>query len=164
MNEKRNSTPETAQPDLFGLPPTPPPGARQAPPTPPAGGGGYLSTCGFQNFEPDTASDPRFAELKSLGLPAAWLIVAESVGVDAFLEIWRRLSSEEFSEYVRRDTGGTRMPTLRSFDSWLRYQRNRYVAALAKRGMTTEEVRRAVQRNLRESLDDRHVFKLMKKA
>lgn len=164
MDEKRNPTAGTAQSDLFGLPSTPTPGARQVAPPTPAGGGGYLPTRGFQNFEQDAAVDPRFAELRRLGLPAAWLIVAESVGVDAFLEVWRRLSSEEFSEYVRRDTGGTRMPTLRSFDSWLRYQRNRYVAALARRGFSSAEVRRAVQRNLRESLDEKHVSKLMKKA
>lgn len=164
MNEKRNSTHETAQLGLFSDPAAQGVGARQAPPPPRLGGGGYPSTRGSQNFEDSVVpEDPRFEELRRIGLPRAWLLVAETVGIDAFLEVWRRLSAEDFGQYIRRDTGGTRMPALRSFDSYLRYQRNRYVEALAARGMSPAEVRRALARNLRESLDEKHVFKLMRK-
>lgn len=167
MSEKRNTKAETAQPDLFGAPPPGPGahqrgevGARQAAPEPPLGGGEYLEMCGTQNF----CSDPRFNDLRTIGLPKAWLVVAETVGFDAFLEVWRRLSSMEFSEWVRRDTGGTRMPMLRSFDSYLRFQRNRYIEALGNRGMSVAQVARAVARNLREPLDEKHVAKIITAA
>lgn len=100
-------------------------------------------------------------ELRRIGLPRAWLIVAETVGVDAWLEVWRRLSSEEFNGWVRRDTGGTRMPMLRSYDAYLRFQRNRYIHALAARKLSVSEVARAVARNLHEPLDESHVAKIM---
>lgn len=123
--------------------------------------------CGAQNFcRPDgaaQAADPRFEELRRIGLPAAWLLVAETIGFDAWLEVWRRLSSEDFNDWVRRDTGGTRMPTLRSFDSYLRFQRNRYIEALGARGMSVAQVARAVARNLREPLDEKHVAKIMRR-
>lgn len=165
--EKRSSRRETAQPDLFDQACTNQVrtdmgqvGARQAGKPDPTGGGEYLEMCGSQNFKSPNA-DPRFEELRKLGLPRAWLLIAETVGFDAWLEVWRRLSSEEFNGWVRRDTGGTRMPTLRSYESYLRYQRNRYIEALAARNMSVKQVARAVARNLREPLDESHVAKIM---
>jgi len=90
-------------------------------------------------------------------------MIAETIGFDAWLEVWRRLSGEEFNAWTRRDTGGTRMPMLRSYDSYLRYQRNRYIEALASRGMGVAQVSRAVARNLREPLDEKHVAKIMRR-
>lgn len=164
MNEKRNPSPGTAPLTTPGTPPPPPLGARQDSPPPPAGGGGYLSTRGCTNSDFELPEDPRLADLRRIGLPRAWLMVAETVGVDAFLEVWRRLSSEDFGGHIRRDTGGTRMPELRSYDSYLRYQRNRYIDALAARGLSAADVRRAVARNLREPLDEKHVFKIMRRG
>lgn len=164
MTEKRNRLRETAQLDLFiqarvqsdgaGV------GARQAAGGYADHGGGYQEMCGTQNFGAPV-TDPRLDELKRLGLPRAWLLIAETVGFDAWMEVWRRLSSAEFNEWVRRDTGGTRMPTLRSYDSYLRYQRNRYIEALAARGMGVKAVAKAVAKNLREPLDESHVAKIM---
>jgi uncharacterized protein YoaH (UPF0181 family) len=55
------------------------------------------------------------------------------------------------------------MPKLRSFDAYLRFQRNRYIDALAARGMSVPQVARAVARNLREPLDEKHVAKIMRR-
>ena len=52
---------------------------------------------------------------------------------------------------------------LRSFDAYLRFQRNRYIDALAARGMSVQQVARAVARNLREPLDEKHVAKIMRR-
>jgi len=159
MGEKRNSVGESAQLNLFGCAPGAGVGARQAG-RPEAGKGGeYLEICGDQNFRPD--EDPRFEELRRIGLPRAWLLVAETVGFDSWLAVWRRLSSEEFNGWVRRDTGGTRMPMLRSYDAYLRFQRNRYIQALGARGMSPAQVARAAARNLHEPLDESHVAKIM---
>ncbi len=94
-----------------------------------------------------------------MGLPRAWLVVAETVGFDAWLEVWRRISADESLLHV----GGQRMPKLRSYEAYLRYQRNRYIEALAGRGMSVAQVARAVARNLREPLDEKHVAKIMRR-
>lgn len=162
MNEKRSCAGGIAQGDLFGLGASAGVGARQAHQHGAGRGGEYLEICGSQNFEiPD--ADPRFAELRQIGLPRMWLLVAETVGFDLFLELWRRLTEEGAAMGYARDTNGVRMPSLRDYDSYLRFQRNRYIAALAERGMTPKQVRRAVARNLGEPLDEKHVFKIMQK-
>lgn len=63
---------------------------------------------------------------------------------------------------IRHD-GGARMPKLREYSAYLRFQRNRYIEALASQGLGQAEVRKAVARNLREPLDEKHVAKLMRK-
>lgn len=159
VSERRNSRRETAQFDLFDGAAGAGVGARQAESSAPGGGGEYLEICGHSNFE--VSNDPRFDELRRLGLPRAWMMIAETVGFDAWLAVWRMLSAAEFNEWVRRDTGGTRMPMLRSYDSYLRFQRNRYIEALKARGLGVSEVARAVARNLHERLDESHVAKIM---
>lgn len=162
MNEKRNSDARIDQCDMFDADDAAGVGARQAGQRAPARGGGYRKICGPQNFDP-TIEDPRLGELRTIGLPRLWMLVAETVGVDAFLDVWRRLTDEGDEHGYARETGGVKMPGLRSYDAYLRYQRNRYIDDLAAQGMTAHEIRRAVARNLRESLDEKHVFKLMRK-
>lgn len=162
MNEKRNSTHGIAQADLFASTPGQGVGARLGGAPVGGGGGGYLENCGAENFQ-EPIQDPRFAELRRIGLPRMWLIVAETIGFDAFLDVWRRLTEAGDTSGYGRETGGLKMPSLRSYDAYLRYQRNRYIEALAARGMTPAQVQRAVSRNLREPLDEKHVFKIMRK-
>lgn len=163
MREMRTPAGEAAQGDLFGLAPAGVNenglrvGARQAGGRAAGSGGEYLEMCGAQNFCP--SNDPRLDDLRRMGLPRAWLMVAETVGVDAWLEVWRRLSADE----TLLHDGGQRMPKLRSYDAYLRYQRNRYIEALASRGMSVSQVARAVARNLREPLDEKHVVKIMRR-
>lgn len=125
-------------------------------------GGGYLKICG--SAKPGAAvvpRDPRLDELEKVGLPRLWLSMAERVGFDAFLDVWRMLSADRSRE---RDEGGLRMPKLRDFDSYLRYQRNRYIEALARQGMEPADIRKMVERNLGEHLDDSHVERLVRSA
>ena len=159
MSDKRTSAGEIAQGDLFGAPSggAQGVGARRAGEGADGAGGEYLEMCGAQNFCPD--ADPRFADLRRIGLPRAWLMVAETIGFDAWLEVWRRISADESLLH----DGGQRMPKLRSFDAYLRFQRNRYIDALAARGMSVQQVARAVARNLREPLDEKHVAKIMRR-
>lgn len=160
MNEKRNTTGESA--DLFGL--VGGVGARQAKKRSQAGGGGYPQTCGVQNFElrdeEKKSGDPRFAELARIGLPAAWLRLAERIGFDTWLDVWRTISEDE----ALRHDGGQRMPKLRAYDAYLRFQRNRYIEALAQAGMGDQQIQAALRRNLKEDLDVSHINRLSKKA
>lgn len=161
MTEKRSSKHGIAAPAGRTTPPVPGVGARHSPSPPQGRGGEYLNICGSWNVGSQIQPDPRFEELERIGLPKMWLRVAETVGFDLFLEVWRRLTDDAEASGYQRETGGVKMPGLRSYDAYLRYQRNRYIEGLAARGMKPPEVRRAVAKNLREPLDERHVFKIM---
>ena len=168
MIEKRSSAGDIAQADLFGDGV----GARQGDQGDPAGGGEYLNNCDLSNFSNPAPApgekkrgepaprDPRFTELEKIGLPRVWLRIAERVGFDAWLDIWRMLSNDES---VRHD-GGARLPKLRCYSAYSRYQRNRYIEALAAQGMPLGAIHRALLENLRESLDVTNIKKIAKRA
>lgn len=168
MSEKRSSLVEIAQSDLFedgtildvqGV------GGRRAPNECEAGGGGYPNNCTLPNFSKKTDSekkrrDPRFFELEKIGLPAVWLEVAERIGFDVWLEIWRSLSVDE---RVRHD-GGARMPKLRCYSAYGRYQRNRYIEALAAQSIPPKQIQEALRKNLGEWLDITNIQRISKRA
>ena len=164
MSEIRSGTGEIAQGDLFGLGV----GARQGLGAAPAGGGEYLNNCDLQNFSfsnpaPDgekNRRDPRFAELEKIGIPTVWLRIAERVGFDTWLDLWRMLSDDES---VRHD-GGARLPKLRCYSSYSRYQRNRYIRALAEQGMPISLIQESLRKNLREFLDVTNIQRISKRA
>ena len=93
-------------------------------------------------------------------LPADWVMVAETVGFDTFLALWRRISADVSLLH----DGGQRMPKLRSYEAWTRRERDRYIMELARQGKNPAEVTRAVARNWREHLDPKHVAKIMRSA
>ncbi len=93
-----------------------------------------------------------------MGLPRAWLDVARLSGPQLFLEIWRALDRPELIE----NEGRLRM-TMPRFRRYQRYQRNRYVQALAAEGHKWEEIRDLVERDLGERISRRHVVRLMKR-
>lgn len=164
LSEMRSATQEIAQGDLFsqGV------GARQGDPASSPRGGEYLNNCNLQNFSnpapaPDAEKkrrDPRFEELERIGIPAAWMRVAERVGFDVWLDIWRMLSEDAS---VRHD-GGARLPKLRCFSSYSRYQRNRYIRSLAEQGMPPPVIQRALRDNLREHLDITNIVRISRKV
>lgn len=170
MKENRTSAGEIEQLGLFddwpGLPGAPlgglPAGARRAGDAGPAGGGGYRNICGSENVRAAAPNrDPRLSELEKVGLPRLWLAVAERVGFDAWLDVWRMLSADRARD---REEGGLRMPKLRDFEAYLRFQRNRYIEALARQGAEPAEIRKLVEKNLGERLDESHVERLVRSA
>lgn len=158
MEEKRSSEHETAQPDLFegGV------GARQEATPYPLAGGGYLETCTALKFSarpPETAKknrDPRLDELQRIGLKRVWLDVAEEIGVDAFLAMWRILDADDSSRHKE----GFLQIHLKLYRSFLRYQRNRYIEALAGQGYKPVEIQKSLARQLREPVSLRHISRL----
>ncbi len=166
MRENRTSAGEIAQLGLFDDWPAPlgadAGGGSAAGPGSSGRGGGYRNTCGSQNVgNAIPVRDPRLAELETVGLPRLWLAVAERIGFDAWLDVWRMLSADRARE---REEGGLRMPKLRDFEAYLRFQRNRYIEALAKQGEEPAEIRRLVEKNLGERLDESHVERLVRSA
>ncbi len=101
--------------------------------------------------------DARLDELREIGLPR-WLIdLAGELGVDAALAVWRRLSE------AARDRGDNRVH-VPAWSTYLRYQRNRFIHALALEGHRPEEIQLRVRRVLCEEISIPHIKRIAKSA
>lgn len=129
-------------------------GGRQAQAAPSRGGGGYLDGC----TPPEVAGPPdlRLRELAEIGLSATWLGVARLLGYDAFVAMWRLLSSDPV---LRNDDDQIEL-RLRPFRSYERYQRNRYIDTLVAAGLKPSEIHAMVHTELGEKLSYRHIKRL----
>lgn len=96
-----------------------------------------------------------------MGLPAVWIRIAETIGFDPFLAAWRILDAEAS---VRSNKTEMIQPLLRPFRSYLRFQRNRYIEALAGRGLQPLEIQEAIKRDLCERISIRHVSRIARGA
>ena len=135
-------------------------GGRQGYTPPLAGGGGYQDICSVLNFDPTTEPkkrDPRLEELRQMGLQRMWLDVAEEIGVDALLKMWRILDQDKSSI---GDDGRLLVP-LRSYSTYIRYQRNRYIESLAGMGMKPREIQQKLNAQLCEQISIRHISRLI---
>ena len=155
-DEKRHSTAgiTTSSPGVGGRQPDPPPSPR---------GGGYQDNCTVLNFAQKNSAkkcDPRLDELREMGLQRVWLEVAENIGVDAFLQVWRILDAD--ASNMADD--GRRLVPMRSYSCYERYQRNRYIEALDALGFTHNAIRDRLQHNLGEKLSTRHISRFSKRA
>lgn len=149
-------------------------GARQAHGHAGAGGGGYLSTCtppevrqrGSKKiakiFSASPNGDPREAalldELDAMGLSRVMLQVAHAIGFDNFMAMWHILDA---SFEARADNDSGIYVRLQRLSAYRRYQRNRFIEAMAAMGMAQPEIARAVERDLGEKVSDRHIWRLM---
>lgn len=97
-------------------------------------------------------------ELRRIGLQRVWLDIAETVGVDTFLLVWRLLDADP----AARPSGESSLRvTIRSYATYMRYQRNRYIETLADEGKTAQQIRQIIKRDLCETLSLRHIERLM---
>jgi len=167
MEEKRSSGDENAQ--LFLCLGLPAPsisqgvGARQTRQTHLRQGGGYLDICKATKIgdqAPDEknrpAADPRLAELRRMGLQRVWLDVAEVIGVDSFLVVWRIIDADPACSY---DDTVLRVP-MRLYRTYLRYQRDRYIEALSAQGITPSDIRIRLERQMGETLSEAHIRRI----
>jgi hypothetical protein len=135
-------------------------GGRQALPNPIHRGGGYQNICTILNFDASAArkkNDPRLHEINEMGLQQVWIDIAEEIGVDDFLKIWRRLDSAP--EAI--DDGGRILIPIRSYSRFLRYQRNRYIEALSDMGKKPQEIQAILKSELCEKISVRHILRLV---
>jgi hypothetical protein len=137
-------------------------GGRQGIGAPQVGGGGYPNNCTILNFQNSAQKkrDPRLDELSEMGLQRSWLTVAEQIGVDAFLQVWRILDSDRSNE----TTDGRRLVPMRSYSSYERYQRNRYIESLARMGLNDQQIRDALEQRIGEKVTKRHICSIRRKA
>ncbi len=99
-----------------------------------------------------------------MGVSDAWLRIAEAIGPENFLVMWRMADSEP----VFRVTGGAiergyLQMRLRPFKAWMRYQRNRFIETLAAERKTPTEIQEAVEQQLRERISRRHIRTLSRR-
>ena len=82
--------------------------------------------------------------------------MARLLGYDAFVAMWRQLSSDPA---LRNDDDQIEL-RLRPFRSYERYQRNRYIDTLVAAGMRPSEIHALVHTELGEKLSYRHIKRL----
>lgn len=154
-NEKRHSATgiATAAPGV---------GGRQEQSPPPPGGGGYQNKCEIFKFRPTAEKnrDPRLDELREMGLQRTWLDVAEAIGVDAFLQVWRILDADKSN--ICDD--GRRLVPMRSYIWFERYQRNRYIETLLAANLSSEQVSQMIKNQLGESLTRGHILRFRRRG
>lgn len=164
-HEKRSSAYESAtlhalQGELFaGV------GGRQASPSPRRRGGGYQDICTSSNFGQSAeknSRDARMDELREMGLQQHWLKIADEIGVDAFLKIWRILDRELQSTESFRS--GRLVVPLRLYSTYLRYQRNRLIESFANAGNPPRIIRRLIMTQLHEKISIRNILSVIKKC
>lgn len=140
-------------------------GARHRHTHTPGGGGGYLSICTKSDFfknDFEKNRDPRIQELREIGLGKKWLMIAEEVGFDAFMAMWRILDSDEFEE------AGASSERIRiwvpAFKRYLKFQRNRFILFRASQDdCSADDLRKEIKEQLGESLSVAHIKRIMDK-
>lgn len=170
LSEMRSSSDEIAQLMLRFTDDTPVidegVGARRRPTASPGRGGGYQKNRKIFEIRPEekNAPDPRLDELAAMGLAEYWLKVAEYLGVDAFLGMWRILDANRNTIPQSKGNGCNSMaPSLRPYSGYLRFQKNRFVENLAAQGVPPKEIQRRVQQQLCENISIVHIWRLANK-
>jgi hypothetical protein len=92
-----------------------------------------------------------------MGKPIVQLRVADAIGVDAFLAMWRIYDAEP-SCGTESDDLNIRM---RSYRSYLRFQRNLYIEGLSGTGKSTKSIQKSVHRHLCERISIRHITRII---
>ncbi|WP_233869267.1 hypothetical protein [Paraburkholderia adhaesiva] len=155
-DEKRNSIPESAQLELDLAANTGVSalrdrvGGRMTAPRRLPGGGGYQDICTGLKFGAEPR-DPRLAELAAMRLPPFWLELADLLGAEVFLALWRLVDA---SPYVQAKGSMLQLPEMRPYRSYLRFQRNAWLAELAEHGCSTTEIRRRAREQMHWPIED----------
>jgi hypothetical protein len=92
-----------------------------------------------------------------MGLPGVWLEIARAIGYEHFMAMWRILDR---SIAMRSESESMIEVQLRRIASYHRFQRNRFIEALAATGMHDREIRDALQHQLGEKLSLSHISRL----
>ncbi len=137
-------------------------GGRQEPRRIPSGGGGYLDVCTKTEraIYEKMLTDNRIDELKAHGLSDIWIEVAEALGYDQFIYIWQILDKKNVTK-GHHDNARIRIPI---FAQFLKFQRNKYIVYLSKKGETPEKIKIILRKNLCEDLTIRHIIRLLEKG
>lgn len=174
MRDRRSAARAQTWNQLDLLDPGPGVGGRQGQGHDQEGGGGYLNECtppevrarkskkNFADFCANSQLDPREAsllsELDAMGMSRVMLQVAHAIGFDNFMAMWQILDGAH--EAMADNDSGIYI-RLQRMSAYKRYQRNRFIEAMASIGMSQPEISLSVKRDLGEKVSDRHIWRLM---
>jgi len=107
-----------------------------------------------------TARDPRIDELSSGGLSWRWVAIADAIGYDAFVCMWR-LTTQLFEGSDMDRTGMVRVliPNCRSLD---RMQRNKLIFALNEEGLSCREIHNEIHSRIGCSITTKHIKRILR--
>jgi hypothetical protein len=174
MGDRRSGTAAQAWDQLDLLPPEHGVWGRQGQGQGQPGGGGYLNECtppevrhgrlkknfakNFANSQLDPREAALLSELDAMGLSRVMLQIAQTIGFDNFMAMWQILDSS-YEAMADNDSGI--YIRLQRMSAYKRFQRNRFIEAMAAMGMSQPEISRSVKRDLGEKVSDRHIWRLM---
>lgn len=174
MGHRRSGAAAQAWDQLDLLDPGQGVGGRQSQEPATEGGGGYLNECtppevrqrrtkkNFAKFPANSQLDPREAallsELDAMGLSRVMLQIAQTIGFDNFMAMWQILDGSP-ELWIESESGIS--VRLQRLSTYKRFQRNRFIEAMAAMGKTQLEISRSVTRDLGEKVSDRHIWRLM---
>jgi len=92
----------------------------------------------------EAAQDERILELRKIGISNWLILLAEEIGYDNMLIVWRRLS------YEAGENGEHRL-RIQRWTSFMRYQRNQLIFSLNGEGKTLKQIRKYLISGLGES-------------
>lgn len=116
-------------------------------------GGGYPDEC----TSPDVWEEAKIRELAAMGLPGVWLEVVRAIGYEPFLAVWRILDR---AVDMRSDSESMIEVQLRRYESFRRYQRNRFIETLVTMGFRDRDIRTMVAEQLGEKLSGSQIHRL----
>lgn len=123
-------------------------------------GGGYPDICMPTDAAlsaPARAADPRLAELRRVGLPRIWISVAQAIGFDAFVAMWRVLmQGGHIDERCR--------VVVPNYSKYLRFQRNQLVRQLILDGYGVQEIQAQLLQTTGETLSEYHIRRVAQRA
>lgn len=124
-----------------------------------ARGGGYQDICTISKPSFRGSEDPRIDFLKKIGLSDLWIEIAEVIGFDDFIYIWRILDRDNIgAPSEARATNRVRVPGFNRFHKFLR---NKLILQLSQSGKKPAEIKAKLHSLLRENISARHVVRII---
>lgn len=124
----------------------------------PLRGGGYLQNCTNLKF---SRRDPRLDDLAAMKMPQVFIRIAEQIGVDALMVLWRELDN---SPEVSRASNGMILLRLRPFNSWQRHMRDQHIRMLGASGRTPAQIQQALMEHYKIKLTTGRISRILNKS
>lgn len=131
-------------------------GGRQDVTCNPVGGGGGLGDCTTRQL---SDRDPRLDEFEKMGLRSHVIELAEKIGVDNFLVLWRALDSDDgFSQDANRLW--LRLPR---YQQYLKFQRNRFAEMLHSIGYRPKTILAKIKESFGETMTKQNISLILRR-
>jgi len=133
-------------------------GARHRQTHPAAQGVGYLDNCNKTQTLPlgEKLRDPRIEELREEGISWQWIAIADAIGYDNFIMMWRMVSGFDHNPYSSMVR--IFIPHSRKLD---KIQRNRFIATMSRENKSTDEIMERLKNELNCGLKRKQICRII---